>query len=64
MTLRKRERGPGLSFDRLSGSFRLSDDVLTLPDMRAFSSSLGMTAKGTLDLRRGLVDLQGTVVPA
>ena len=35
-----------------------------LRDARAFSSSLGMTAKGRLDLARNTVDMEGTIVPA
>ena len=31
---------------------------------RAFSSSLGLTAKGTVDLDAQQIDMQGTIVPA
>jgi len=57
-------RGPGLGFSRLVAPFTLSDDVLELADARAFSSSLGLTAKGRIDIDGGTVDLQGTIVPA
>jgi hypothetical protein len=56
--------GPGLNFDKLVTPFRYSNDVLELSDARAFSSSLGMTAKGRVDLGRRSMDLRGTVVPA
>lgn len=57
-------RGPGLVFDRLVAPFRLSGDVLELRDARAFSSSLGVTAKGRLDTVRRVMDIEGTIVPA
>jgi AsmA-like C-terminal region len=57
-------QGPGLAFDRLIAPYRLTGDVLELTDARAFSASLGMTAKGTLDMAHERVDLQGTLVPA
>ena len=57
-------RGPGLGFTKLVAPFRLADNVLTLQDARAFSPSLGMTAKGRLDLRQRVFDMEGTIVPA
>ena len=57
-------RGPGLGFTRLVAPFRLTDDALLLNDARAFSSSLGMTMKGRLDLDAQRIDMQGTIVPA
>ncbi|MGA3402419.1 MAG: AsmA-like C-terminal region-containing protein [Acetobacteraceae bacterium] len=57
-------RGPGLAFTELMAPFTLSDDVLELADARAFSPSLGLTAKGRLDIDNGTADLQGTIVPA
>ena len=56
--------GPGLNFSRAVSPFRLSGGVLELSDARAFSASLGMTAKGSINLDRHLVNVQGTVVPA
>jgi AsmA-like C-terminal region/Protein of unknown function len=57
-------RGPGLAFSRLVAPFRLTDGVLGLTDARAFSPSLGLTAKGQVDIDAAHVDLQGTIVPA
>lgn len=57
-------QGPGLGFSSMVAPFTLADDVLTLADARAFNASLGMTAKGKLDLARHQADLQGTIVPA
>ncbi len=57
-------QGPGLGFSRLIAPFRLSRDVLELSDARAFSASLGMTAKGKVDTARDTVAIEGTIVPA
>jgi hypothetical protein len=57
-------RGPGLGFARMEAPFRLTDDALDIDDARAFSSSLGLTAKGRLDLAAQTIDMQGTIVPA
>ena len=57
-------RGPGLSFTRAVVPFRLASDVLELSDARASSPSLGLTAKGRIDLNAERVDVQGTIVPA
>jgi hypothetical protein len=58
-------QGPGLGFDHLVAPFRLVGDTLELNNARAFSSSLGMTAKGQIVLGGGgACDVQGTIVPA
>lgn len=57
-------QGPGLGFSRLVAPFRLTDDALDLADARAFSPSLGLTAKGRIDLDAEQLDMQGTIVPA
>ena len=57
-------RGPGLVFDRLTLPFRHEGGVLSLNDAQASSSSLGVTAKGRIDLARKLADIEGTIVPA
>lgn len=56
--------GPGLSFVRLVAPFTLTHETLTLAEARAFSASLGLTAKGTLDRRRQRLAMEGTIVPA
>ena len=43
-------QGAGPGFTRLVAPFRLTDSALELSDARAFSPSLGLTAKGRLDL--------------
>ncbi len=57
-------QGDGLGFTRLVAPFRLAGDTLDLNDARAFSASLGLTAKGRIDLARERIDVQGTIVPA
>jgi hypothetical protein len=54
----------GLGFARLVAPFTLTPESLTLEDARAFSASLGLTAKGTLDRRRRRLAMEGTIVPA
>ena len=56
--------GPGLAFSDLVLPFRYGGGLLDINDARAFSSSLGLTAKGRVDQNRQTLDLQGTVVPA
>ncbi|HWT08491.1 MAG TPA: AsmA-like C-terminal region-containing protein [Roseomonas sp.] len=56
--------GQGLSFASLTAPFVLSRDALVLNDARAFSASLGLTAKGRIDRRRETIDMEGTIVPA
>jgi len=56
--------GPGLGFTRLTAPFVLTDDALQLGQSRAFSPSLGLTAKGRVDLRNNVADIEGTIVPA
>jgi AsmA-like C-terminal region len=57
-------RGPGLAFSKLVAPFQLTDGILALTDARAFSPSLGLTAKGQIDIQAAHADLQGTIVPA
>ncbi len=57
-------RGPGLRFSRLVAPFSWKRGVLTLAGARAFSPSLGLTARGSIDLRHHEADIAGTLVPA
>jgi len=54
----------GLSFASLTAPFVLTRDALVLEDARAFSVSLGLTARGRIDRRREMIDIEGTIVPA
>jgi hypothetical protein len=57
-------RGPGLGFQKAVAPFQYERQVLTLDNARAFSASLGLTAKGTIDLIKHTADVTGTIVPA
>jgi hypothetical protein len=57
-------RGPGLEISRLVAPFHLTNGILQLDDARAFSPSLGFTAKGRIDLDRRTAEIDGTIVPA
>ncbi|MFC3125771.1 DUF3971 domain-containing protein [Pseudoroseomonas globiformis] len=57
-------RGPGLAFGRMVAPFTLTRSTLTIEEARAFSSSLGLTARGAILRQQKSVDLQGTIVPA
>lgn len=56
--------GNGLVFSRLVAPFELTPDALRLSDARAFSASLGLTAKGRIFRQRPVLDIEGTIVPA
>lgn len=56
--------GEGIEFDRAVGEFTLDDDLLTTPLLRAYGSSLGITARGQVDLEADGTDISGTLVPA
>src|SRR5262249_43310285 len=56
--------GPRLRFASLDGSFPHGGGTLELWDLRAFGPSLGLTAKGRVDLDRDTIAFDGTIVPA
>ncbi|MEO3474198.1 AsmA-like C-terminal region-containing protein [Roseomonas sp. CAU 1739] len=56
--------GQGLGFASLTAPFTLSRDALLLDNARAFSASLGLTARGRIDRQRETIDMEGTIVPA
>jgi hypothetical protein len=56
--------GAGLVFNRAVVPFSLSPSELRLNDARAFSASLGITARGRVLRERVILDLDGTIVPA
>ncbi len=56
--------GPGMTFLHMAAPFTYGNEVLTLDDARAFNASLGLTAKGSVDLAAERMDLHGTIVPA
>ncbi|GAA0577718.1 hypothetical protein GCM10009416_15350 [Craurococcus roseus] len=56
--------GDGLVFARLVAPFALTPEALVLRDARAFSASLGVTAKGRIGRERRVAEVEGTIVPA
>jgi len=56
--------GSGLVFSRAVVPFSLSPQELRINDARAFSASLGLTARGRVLRERVILDLDGTIVPA
>lgn len=54
----------GLVFSRAVVPFTLTPDVLRINDARAFSASLGLTARGRILRERTILDIEGTIVPA
>ncbi|MCS6892614.1 MAG: DUF3971 domain-containing protein [Rhodovarius sp.] len=56
--------GQGLAFTRLTAPFTLTAEELTLNDWRAFSPSLGITARGRILRRSQRLEIEGTIVPA
>ncbi|MDB5374513.1 MAG: hypothetical protein JWP04_3155, partial [Belnapia sp.] len=56
--------GSGLVFSRLVAPFTLTPEVLVLTEARAFSASLGLTAKGRILRERAVAEIEGTIVPA
>lgn len=56
--------GDGVVFSRLVAPLALTTDALVLRDARAFSASLGVTAKGRILRDRRVAEVEGTIVPA
>jgi len=54
----------GIDFDRLTGDFSLDGGRIETELIRAYGSSLGLTAKGKLDIDADTIDIKGTLVPA
>ncbi len=57
-------QGPGMRFDHLAMPFTYAGGVLAIDNARAFNPSLGLTAKGEIDLDRNRIAIEGTIVPA
>lgn len=56
--------GDGIVFDRLIGDFILENGVARSEMLRAYGAAIGLTAKGTVDVDRARLDIEGTVIPA
>ncbi len=56
--------GSGLAFSRAVVPFTLTPEAVNIADARAFSPSLGLTARGRVLRERAVLDMEGTIVPA
>jgi Protein of unknown function len=56
--------GRGLGFNKLIAPFVQTPEALRLEEVRAFSTSLGFTAQGTIWRKQQRLDLEGTIVPS
>lgn len=56
--------GEGIVFQRLLGDFILEDGIARSEMLRAYGAAIGLTAKGTVDVDRSRLDIEGTVIPA
>ncbi len=55
--------GEGIQFDNLIFPFTVQDRRFTLSDGLLRGSQLGLTTKGTIDLKTEILDLAGTIIP-
>jgi uncharacterized protein YhdP len=53
----------GLVFTHLVSDFTLTDNVVTIRQLRAHGGALGLTAAGSIDIHASSVDLKGTIIP-
>jgi uncharacterized protein YhdP len=53
----------GLAFSKLSGDFELGEGIITMKQLRAHGGALGLTVKGTVDVKTSSLNLKGTVIP-
>ncbi|HEY7495407.1 MAG TPA: AsmA-like C-terminal region-containing protein, partial [Candidatus Tectomicrobia bacterium] len=53
----------GLAFSKLSGDFELAEGIVTMKQFRAHGGALGLTAKGTVEMKTSSLNLKGTVIP-
>lgn len=56
--------GNGIEFKRLNMPFMIENDTIRLIDNKTFGSSIGLTLEGTIDTKKDILDLTGTVIPA
>lgn len=56
--------GQGITFTDLDAPMTMADGKLTLTDCRAAGPSLGITAKGAVNLSSGALDIDGVLVPS
>lgn len=57
-------QGGGISFSKLNAPFTLQNDIVKFEKAKAYGGSIGITADGTVQFPKRMMDLSGTVVPA
>jgi hypothetical protein len=57
-------RGPGMAFSRVIVPFQYDGTDLSVDEAHGYNSSLGLTAKGRINLSSGQASMIGTIVPA
>ena len=57
-------RGPGMAFSSIVAPFLYQGTSITLKQARAYNASLGLTARGSIDLSGRRAAINGTIVPA
>ena len=56
--------GEGIAFSQLQANIARQNQLLTITNGRLYGSSLGLTAKGQVDLAKNQINLSGVIVPA
>jgi uncharacterized protein YhdP len=56
--------GQGIDFSQFDATITFVNGGIYTDDLRSHGSALGFTGRGSVDLKKQTIDLQGTVVPA
>ncbi len=56
-------RGEGIAFSTLDVPFTFRDGILDLTEAKMHGNSMGITASGTYNVNKDLIDIRGTLVP-
>src|SRR5262249_16314372 len=62
--INKKLANEGIAFAHFTGKLGFGEDAIVIDKARAYGPLLGITARGRLDLKRNLMDVEGTIVPA
>jgi len=57
-------QGNGIRFTKMAIPFTLRNDVITIEKAKAYGSAIGITADGTITMPKGIIGMNGTVVPS
>lgn len=57
-------QGKGISFTRLSAPFMFKRDMVMFKDAKSYGPALGLTAEGSIDLKKKQMNVHGTIVPS